>query len=128
MVGMAHAIAHALGGVYKIPHGLACALALPEVMEVNLAAKTERFARVAVAMGVRFPQVVGQGQSLIRSGHAYGAGRNSAQRLPSIGDWVLDKARRAGDVAVDALDNLDFVDNWIRTPMRKGRRSSRSGP
>ena len=36
MVGMVHGISHALGGVYHIPHGLANALALPEVMDYNL--------------------------------------------------------------------------------------------
>jgi alcohol dehydrogenase class IV len=39
MVGMVHGIAHALGGVYHIPHGLANALILPEVMAYNLEAR-----------------------------------------------------------------------------------------
>ena len=32
-VGYAHGIAHALGGLYDIPHGLACAVTLPHVLE-----------------------------------------------------------------------------------------------
>jgi len=32
-VGYAHGIAHALGGLYELPHGLACAVTLPVVLE-----------------------------------------------------------------------------------------------
>lgn len=35
MVGLAHAIAHSLGAVLKIPHDLACSLCLVEVMKYN---------------------------------------------------------------------------------------------
>ena len=34
-VGVAHSIAHQLGGRYDIPHGVACAIALPEVVRFN---------------------------------------------------------------------------------------------
>ncbi len=32
-VGYVHAIAHGIGGLYHVPHGLACAVLLPQVME-----------------------------------------------------------------------------------------------
>jgi alcohol dehydrogenase class IV len=67
MVGMVHGIAHALGGVYHIPHGLANALVLPEVMAYNLESQIDRYADIALAMGISFPQVINQSQSLLRS-------------------------------------------------------------
>ena len=52
MTGAVHATAHALGGVYGIPHGLANAIMLPLVMEYNVEAVPERFKMVADAMGI----------------------------------------------------------------------------
>lgn len=53
MVGVVHACAHALGGVYHLPHGEANAIMLPYGMEYNLDAKLDRFVDIAVALGVR---------------------------------------------------------------------------
>lgn len=52
MVGLAHAIAHALGGLYDLPHGLCCALALPVVMHYNLPHRHDRFERIAQTLGM----------------------------------------------------------------------------
>ena len=52
LTGAAHAIAHTLGGLYGIPHGLANTIMLPEVMEYNLPESPERFMMVADALGV----------------------------------------------------------------------------
>lgn len=51
-VGNVHAMAHQLGAVYDMPHGLSNAILLPFVMEYNLCACEEKFAAVARAMGV----------------------------------------------------------------------------
>lgn len=50
-VGNVHAMAHQLGAVYDMPHGLANAMLLPYVMEFNLVGNEGRFARIAEAMG-----------------------------------------------------------------------------
>lgn len=50
-LGCIHALAHALGGFYNIPHGLTCAVLLPGAMDYNLIANPEKFARIAAAMG-----------------------------------------------------------------------------
>ena len=50
-VGMVHAVAHALGGLFNIPHGVANALMLPPVMAFNLIACPAKFADIAVALG-----------------------------------------------------------------------------
>ena len=50
-VGAAHSIAHALGGIYDLPHGVCCALALPAAMEFNLDYKREKYEKIAHALG-----------------------------------------------------------------------------
>ncbi len=47
----AHAAGHAIGTFYHIPHGVACAIPLPYVMEYNLPVNTDALVRMAVAMG-----------------------------------------------------------------------------
>lgn len=51
ILGIAHSMAHPLGGVFNIPHGVANAIVLPVVMEFNLIGNPEKFVKVAVAMG-----------------------------------------------------------------------------
>lgn len=51
-LGLVHGIAHPLGGQFDIPHGLALAIVIGGVLRFNRAAREERLARVAFAMGV----------------------------------------------------------------------------
>ena len=51
-VGYAHGIAHALGGLYNISHGLACAVVLPHVLAFYGEAADRRLAELADAAGV----------------------------------------------------------------------------
>lgn len=51
-LGLVHGIAHPLGGQFDIPHGLALALVIGGVLRFNRAAREERLARVAFALGV----------------------------------------------------------------------------
>ncbi|MHB1004210.1 MAG: iron-containing alcohol dehydrogenase [Chloroflexota bacterium] len=46
-----HAIAHALGGHFDVPHGVGCAMLLAPVMEFCLPTSAAKLTRVAVAMG-----------------------------------------------------------------------------
>jgi alcohol dehydrogenase class IV len=50
-LGAAHAASHQLGGLFDVPHGMANAIILPYVMEYNLISDTDRYARIAEAMG-----------------------------------------------------------------------------
>ena len=52
-LGIAHSMAHTLGAVYDTPHGVACAMALPIVMEYNADCTGERYREIARAMGVK---------------------------------------------------------------------------
>lgn len=52
-LGIAHSIAHTLGAVYDTPHGVACAMMLPIVMEYNADCTGEKYREIARAMGVK---------------------------------------------------------------------------
>ncbi|MBQ6507775.1 MAG: lactaldehyde reductase [Clostridia bacterium] len=51
-LGIAHSMAHTLGAVYDTPHGVACAMMLPIVMEFNQEYTGEKFKAIAEAFGV----------------------------------------------------------------------------
>ncbi|QIK58150.1 lactaldehyde reductase [Erysipelothrix sp. HDW6A] len=59
-LGIAHSMAHTLGAVYDTPHGVACAMMLPIVMEFNQEATGERFKEIAKAMGVEGTDTMSQ--------------------------------------------------------------------
>ncbi|MBU0483370.1 MAG: iron-containing alcohol dehydrogenase [Proteobacteria bacterium] len=50
-VGLVHAMAYPLGGMFGIPHGLANAVLLPYVVDYNLIGNPEKFATIAAVMG-----------------------------------------------------------------------------
>lgn len=47
-----HALSYGLGGKFHVPHGLANAILMPEVLKFNLSASPKRHAEVARALGV----------------------------------------------------------------------------
>lgn len=51
-VGYVHAIAHNMGGLYGVPHGLANAVILPYVLEFSRKEAQHRLARLSVASGI----------------------------------------------------------------------------
>ena len=52
-LGIAHSMAHTLGAVYDTPHGVACAMMLPIVMEYNQDCTGEKYREISRAMGVK---------------------------------------------------------------------------
>ena len=51
-LGIAHSMAHTLGAVYDTPHGVACAMMLPIVMDFNRECTGEKYKEIAEAFGV----------------------------------------------------------------------------
>ncbi|WP_299780677.1 iron-containing alcohol dehydrogenase [uncultured Formosa sp.] len=51
-LGFVHSLAHQLGGMYDLPHGVANAILLPHVERFNIPACTHKLKKVARAMGV----------------------------------------------------------------------------
>jgi alcohol dehydrogenase len=52
-VSGAHCLAEAMGGLYGHPHGYCCALSMPPIMEYNLSVCVDKYARLALALGVQ---------------------------------------------------------------------------
>ncbi len=52
MVGCVHAMAHALGGLYRVPHGVANGILLPHGMEYNFEQIKGKLPKLAPAVGV----------------------------------------------------------------------------
>ena len=52
-LGVDHAMAHTLSAYYDMPHGKACAVLLPTVMEFNAPATGEKYREIARVMGVK---------------------------------------------------------------------------
>ncbi len=103
MVGMVHGISHALGGVYHIPHGLANALVLPEVMDYNRDARLERYADIAEALGVAFPRPGAALDSLLRYG-GLGFATPLARPLRALDRRFRRQAAKAGVAYVRTLN------------------------
>ncbi len=51
-IGLVHAMAHSIGALFKVPHGLGNSILLPHVMLFNLEECADRYALVATAMGL----------------------------------------------------------------------------
>ena len=51
-LGLVHGMAHPMGSLHDIPHGVANALLLPRIMEFNMPKCIEKFGVIAQAMGV----------------------------------------------------------------------------
>ena len=48
-----HGLGHALGAMYHVPHGEACAIVMPYVLEHNYSTCPERFVEIAKAFGIK---------------------------------------------------------------------------
>ena len=51
-VGLAHGMAHTIGALHHVPHGVACGVILPKVMRYNVETSAAKLAQVAQALGV----------------------------------------------------------------------------
>ena len=51
-LGLVHGMAHPMGSLFDVPHGVANALLLPTIMEFNMPACLDKYPAIAQAMGV----------------------------------------------------------------------------
>ncbi|GIU47273.1 alcohol dehydrogenase [Shewanella sairae] len=86
-LGYVHSMAHQLGGVYDLVHGLCNAILLPEVSRFNAIATPARFVDIAKAMGVDVSNMT-QEQAIeagIAAIEALSLQVGTAQRLADLG-------------------------------------------
>ena len=105
-LGNVHAISHALGGIYNIPHGLANAILLPYVMKFNLPACREKMEIVSACL-------------------AAGANRPLAAEHEKGRDAIdivceLNRILNIPDNIKDLQVNLEDMDRIVRYSMRSG--------
>ncbi len=63
-LGVCHAIAHQIGARYKVPHGVANALILPEVMHFNMLVRQDSLKEIARAFNLRIEHLDGKAAAL----------------------------------------------------------------
>ncbi|MCJ2165979.1 MULTISPECIES: alcohol dehydrogenase-like regulatory protein ErcA [unclassified Pseudodesulfovibrio] len=56
ILGAVHAMAHSLGGLLDVPHGLCNAILLDHVVEYNFASEPEKYRKLGLALGAPIPQ------------------------------------------------------------------------
>ena len=83
-VGNVHAIAHTLGGLYGVPHGLANAVLLPLVLEDYGAAAYPRLAHLAGLLGLKGDTEETRAKAFIAEIRAMNARMNVPDRLDCI--------------------------------------------
>ena len=100
-LGIAHSMAHTLGAIYDTPHGVACAMMLPIVMEYNAECTGEKFKDIAEAMGV---DTTGMDQA------AYRQAAIDAVRKLSVDVGIPTKLEALREEDLDFLAESAFAD------------------
>jgi alcohol dehydrogenase class IV len=118
-LGIGHTLAEALGGYYRIPHGVTNALMLHRVMSFNLKANPAKYARIYELMG----------------GRSSGLGTRAAAEKSALSvrrlcrDLGLPSRLRDVGVRESDLDGIvDIADRWANSsgnPRRITRRQIR---
>jgi len=112
-LGVCHAIGHSLGSRFGIPHGAALSVVLPQVLGFNLAARQDRLADVAFALGVGET-----GAGLAANAEAAIDGVTALRDRVGLTGTLAAFGIGAGDyaqISADALDD-EVLDNTPRMP------------
>ena len=105
-VGSVHCIAEALGGKYDTAHGVCNAVVLPAVMEYNMDYCRERYARIALAMGISFDSTEAGACKAVEAVKQLAVDVN----LPSFGSFGVNEAD-IEELAFKSFANGSNVDN-----------------
>ena len=111
-LGACHAIGHALGGRFNVPHGVALSLVLPQVLSFNLPVSVDRLAELSFALGA--------GKT---AADANGNASAAISAVASLAESVGMKRRLAdldirpsefGQIAADAIDDEVLANSPIK--------------
>lgn len=102
-LGIVHSMAHPLGAIFDIPHGVANALLLPYVMEYNKSAAMAKYGNIARAMNVNINGMTESkaADAAIKAVKELSLSINIPQRLSEIGIKAADLERLANDAFID---------------------------
>lgn len=116
-LGVVHGMAHPLGAIFDIPHGVANALLLPTVMEFNMPAAIDKYVQIAKAMDVYTPGMSNEeaAQAAVDAVRALAVRVGIPQHLAELGIKAedLDKLATAAAADVCTPGNPRFVDKEI---------------
>jgi alcohol dehydrogenase class IV len=93
ILGAIHALAHPLGGLYDVHHGVANAIFLPVVVRKNMESSQEKFARIAKALGAET-----RGMSI----------EDAAQQVPVILETLIDRVGLPKKLSQLGVEKKDF--------------------
>jgi alcohol dehydrogenase class IV len=111
-LGAAHAASHQIGGLFDLPHGMVNAILLPHVMEYNLISDTDRYARIAQAMGEKIEGLSSRDAAL----RAVTAVRNLANDIGI--PTRLSETEPVTDAAVSTMVEHALIDVCLATNPR----------
>ena len=102
-LGVVHGMAHPLGAIFDIPHGVANALLLPTVMEYNMPAALDKYVQIAKAMDVYSSEMTKEeaAQAAVDAVKALSVRVGIPQHLSDLGIKAEDLDRLATAAAAD---------------------------
>lgn len=102
-LGVVHGMAHPLGAIFDIPHGVANALLLPTVMAYNMPAALDKYVQIAKAMNVYRPEMTTEeaAQAAVDAVQALSVRVGIPQHLSELGIKAEDLDRLATAAAAD---------------------------
>jgi alcohol dehydrogenase len=124
-LGVCHAIGHALGGRFGIPHGVALTMVLPAVLRFNRPACADRLADVAFALGAgdTARSTGWNATAAIEAVTALAAAAGMTHRLADFGITPAD----FDQITADALDD-EVLANTPRMPTGSDIREMLAAP
>ena len=116
-LGVVHGMAHPLGAIFDIPHGVANALLLPTIMEFNMPAAIDKYVQIAKAMDVYTPGMSNEeaAEAAVEAVRQLSIRVGIPQHLAELGIKAedLDKLATAAAADVCTPGNPRFVDKEI---------------
>ena len=108
-VGAVHAISETIGAWYDTPHGVGNSIFLPYIMEYNIPACPERFAKIAVQLGI---DPAGKTtEELAQAAVEYVKELNAKVKIPKLRDLDYIKEENFEAIAQRSADNPLSDDN-----------------
>lgn len=116
-LGVVHGMAHPMGAIFDIPHGVANALLLPTIMEFNMPAAIDKYVQIAKAMNVYSKDMTNEeaAQAAVDAVRDLAIRVGIPQHLTELGITSEDIDRLATAAAADVCTpgNPRFVDKDI---------------